>query len=571
MRKRNRIAVSMSAAACMLIPSQMAATTASPPVMLYQGKDWTPARRLDFYSRDQGSRIMPLAWFRSLNRADGTAFLPAGLRRYGYLDNPSAVDDLPVGFTVDSGAAGRSIGMTCAACHTRELQVENVRYRIDGGPAVVDFQHFLTDMDDAVGRILADQAAFSDFAAKVGAFSGSPVDRATLHAEVAAWYLRYHTLMVRALPQDGWGLGRLDAVSMIFNRLTGLDLGPPPTFMIPGNIARADAPVRYPFVWDAPRQDHTQWPGFAANGDELLGFARNLGEVYGVFGVFFPHRSQQSILGFDFRTDNSANFPSLRKLEGLVRNVGAPAWPWAIDPTMRARGQTVFNWSAQAGGCKECHGEQRGATRLVPFSLTWKTHQMDVGTDTREYQVMDRMAQSGAIDGALKPNLGRLKPVDRSIDILATSVVGAILQDLVGFHGTSITEQAAASVASKATKTELSQAFVWPTNTPARSYKYEARVLHGVWATAPYLHNGSVPTLWDLLTPSAQRVAEFDVGSAFDRNAVGLAKAQPGLRQHRVTTGCDRLDSGNSRCGHDYGTQLSDADKRALIEFLKTY
>lgn len=69
--------------------------------------------------------------------------------------------------------------------------------------------------------------------------------------------------MVRALPKNGWGVGRLDAVGMIFNRVSGLDIGPPPDFMIPENMKTADAPVRYPFLWNAPRQDKTQWPGFA--------------------------------------------------------------------------------------------------------------------------------------------------------------------------------------------------------------------------------------------------------------------------------------------------------------------
>jgi hypothetical protein len=69
---------------------------------------------------------------------------------------------------------------------------------------------------------------------------------------------------------------------MIFNRLTGLDLGPPPNYIIASNIKRADAPVRYPFLWNAPVQDQTQWPGFADNGNDILGLARNLGEVHGI-------------------------------------------------------------------------------------------------------------------------------------------------------------------------------------------------------------------------------------------------------------------------------------------------
>ena len=118
---------------------------------------------------------------------------------------------------------------------------------------------------------------------------------AALRRDVDAWYLPYHTIVTRSLPTSGLGSARLDAVSMIFNRLTGLDLGPPPSFIIADNIQKADAPVRYPFLWNAPLQDKTQWPLFADNGNDILGLARNLGEVLGVFGNFEPKRD--GILG----------------------------------------------------------------------------------------------------------------------------------------------------------------------------------------------------------------------------------------------------------------------------------
>ena len=538
---------------------------------LYQGGDWTDARRQDFYTGDQGSRIMPLAWFRALRHDDGTGFLDDDLERYGYLPNPAGPDRLPVGFTVDTDRPNRAIGMTCAACHTRELEADGIRYRVDGAPAIVDFQALLTDIDHAVGRVTTERVAFAAFDRAVhSADPGAPSGEA-LRTSVAAWYLRYHTLMQRALPSPGWGLGRLDAVSMIFNRLSGLDIGPPPSFLLPDNIARADAPVRYPFIWDAPRQDHTQWPGFASNGDELLGLARNLGEVYGVFGTFYPHKSGRFLLGYDFVTDNSANFHGLRRMEGLLRRMKAPVWPWAIDAGLRSRGEAIFNRSVEDGGCQSCHGQRRGALRLVPLSTTWRTPLVDVGTDTREYAVVNRVAATGALTGALKPSLTRLQPVDRSIDILATAVIGAILQnDFALVRGRSIvTDDRLASVVSPV-RGELRGAFNLPPTSADQPHRYEARVLHGIWATAPYLHNGSVPTLRDLLTEPDRRPREFMVGRSYDRAAVGLSRTQTGLAQRRSTTGCDRLDSGESRCGHDYGTRLTDDEKRALLEYLKT-
>ena len=100
---------------------------------------------------------------------------------------------------------------------------------------------------------------------------------------------------------------------------------------------------------------------------------------------------------------------------------------------------------------------------------------------------------------------------------------------------------------------------------------YESRVMQGIWAAAPYLHNGSVPTLWDLLQPAAQRPTSFKIGPNYDPTGkVGLAAEQTKFNYTLVTTGCANLNSGNSNCGHEFGTHLTDAQKKALLEYLKT-
>ena len=94
--------------------------------------------------------------------------------------------------------------------------------------------------------------------------------------------------------------------------------------------------------------------------------------------------------------------------------------------------------------------------------------------------------------------------------------------------------------------------------------------MEGIWAAAPYLHNGSVPTLAELLKPAADRVKEFKVGPAYDRDAIGLAIDQPQSNFTLKTTDCSDLNSGNSRCGHEFGATLPADDKKALLEYLKT-
>jgi hypothetical protein len=78
--------------------------------------------------------------------------------------------------------------------------------------------------------------------------------------------------------------------------------------------------------------------------------------------------------------------------------------------------------------------------------------------------------------------------------------------------------------------------------------KYFATTLNGVWARSPYLHNGSVRTMEELLTQPAERAKKF----------------------HRASHVFDTTTSGNSDFGHDYGTKLSAAERRDLIEHLKT-
>ena len=106
---------------------------------------------------------------------------------------------------------------------------------------------------------------------------------------------------------------------------------------------------------------------------------------------------------------------------------------------------------------------------------------------------------------------------------------------------------------------------------PQKPPEYEARVLLGIWAAAPYLHNGSVPTLADLLEPPEKRPSHFDVGIDYDIKKVGLAGTQSGPLRSTTETDLVR-DSGNCRCGHEgigFGTLWTPDEKQALLEYLK--
>jgi RoxA-like, cytochrome c-like len=517
------------------------------PTALDQGPAWTAAKRDAFYALDQGSRIMPLRWIMALKQPDGSPFMADGLRRYGYLPNEAGPAGLPIGFTLAGEAGHESVGMNCAACHTRQIEVGGKAYRIDGGPAITDFQNFLTDLDSAVARVASDEAAFADFARAVLGDADQPAEQATLREAVTRWSARYHLWVSKCLPETTpWGPGRIDAVGMIFNRLTGLDLGPPPDFVIEANLRRADAPARYPFLWNAAKQDKTQWTGFQPNSDASMTLARNIGQVFGVFAEFHPQKDESGAI--NFWAANSLDLKGLLTLEALMADIGPPRWPWAIDETLAARGAGIYKTE-----CEGCHG-------AAAAPLPWKTQITPIAelrTDTRELDLMGRMAASGVLEGAFVPNDQPLQKDDLALRIVRAAVIGSMLQ------------QPPALSEGPSAESEMTPAMLESLNADMPPPGYEARVLEGVWAAAPYLHNGSVPTLADLLKPPAERASSFKIGPVYDPDTVGLAAEQPQPSASFTTTDCSEQGSGNSRCGHEYGTTLGDEDKRALLEFLK--
>jgi mono/diheme cytochrome c family protein len=98
---------------------------------------------------------------------------------------------------------------------------------------------------------------------------------------------------------------------------------------------------------------------------------------------------------------------------------------------------------------------------------------------------------------------------------------------------------------------------------------YAAMPLDGVWLRAPYLHNGSVPALRDLLETPERRPAVFFRGyDVYDYDNVGFVSNGPEAEQNGFRF--DTSLKGNSRMGHLYGTSLPPKDKESLIEYLKT-
>lgn len=105
---------------------------------------------------------------------------------------------------------------------------------------------------------------------------------------------------------------------------------------------------------------------------------------------------------------------------------------------------------------------------------------------------------------------------------------------------------------------------------------YVAPPLNGIWATAPYLHNGSVPTLWHVLHPDERPVVWRRTEDGYDPSRVGVEFTPfESLPKSAKTTAekreyFDTRNPGKSAAGHPFPDELSDVEKRAVLEYLKT-
>lgn len=554
-----------------------------PVVSLDQG--WDEATQLGFWFTSQGARLLPYAWFLALEQADGTGLFraDANIERLGYLPaRPGAgginPDGLPVGFARAAAEGGQAwVGLTCAACHTAQINLGGLGLRIDGGPAMADFNTFYAGLVAALQATLAQPSKFDRFANRVLGNDADLAQRAALRADLAGQAQTAAARLALNMPTRPAGHARLDAFGNIFNQVLVVGLAQP------ANARPPDAPVSYPFLWDTPQHDKVQWNGSAPNGPFGLGeVARNVGEVLGVFGglTVGPCGSDEC------KYPNHVDTVNLGRLEGWLRGLWSPQWDarWlpAIDTGRATRGQALY-----AALCQGCHApiDRTDPQRQVTAVMC------DVGTDPAMATASaTRTALTGPLQGTLVfPTLGRYGSSAGGGALLGQAALGVLASDaeatlaalaeqwaaqdaLLHAAGAAPAVRPSADLVRQALRGQAqgnAVAATGPDAAPpgcpgAAGATYKARPLNGIWATAPFLHNGSVPSLWQLLQPPASRVSSFFVGSrAFDPVDVGF----------ETRSGPYRFDTrvpGNSNQGHAHGTQLPDAARRDLLEYLKT-
>jgi hypothetical protein len=532
--------------------SQAARAAAGGPTWVSQG--WSDEDREAFWFTPQGSMLVPYAWFLNLEQSNNTTAFrdDAHMDALRYLPVPASKrnpDALPIGFVRDR-LRPDMLGLTCAACHTNRLEHAGAVVQVEGGPAHGDFQKFLAELVEALQATAGDDAKFQRFAAKVaGEASGPKAD--ALRAQVRDTATRLAAReKLNAAPYP-YGHGRVDALGNILNEVLSADLG------VPKNARPADAPVSYPVLWDVHQHDFVQWNGSAPN----LGTGpvlRNIGEVLGVFGdmSFSPRAKHLPVYH-----GSSVDVDNLRAIEDWLKTLQSPPWPSAfpaVDPKQASAGQAIY-----AQHCQGCHAaiKRDDPNRKITAHMVAAS---SVGTDpVAAENFLSRTADTGPLQGSpvfvkVTTSFG---PTAGAADILRNAVTGVHLANA------KVTDFFVPPTELKAFADGLLARQPPPQLTKPM---YKARPLNGVWASAPYLHNGSVPDLWSMLQPFASRPQKFYTGSRqFDPVKVGFksdAAEEGGVKLFELDTSL----RGNSNSGHPYGTNLTDEQKRQLIEYLKT-
>jgi hypothetical protein len=527
---------------------------------------------LKFYFTSQGSQIIPYDWFLALEQADSQAPFRdnQNILKYRYLpqlpdaNNP---EGLPVGFVADTGVSRRWLGLTCAACHTNEIRYGTTGYRVDGAPTQGDIRALLSALVTAMQKTRDDPAKFDRFAAKVLADQNNATGQLFLKGQLAAAISRRIAYNLRNFPGYNPNVpapppadyARLDAVDAIVNEVYHHSVKHPasPT----DNTKPATAPVSYPFLWDTPMQELEQWIGIAKSGGPLdvFSLSRNVGEVLGVFADFvIPN--DPSPLGYS----SSIKFFGLVDLENELKGLWSPQWPadfLPINQADAALGKAIY----QRLKCDACHAlvsNRKDPNRTIVSFM--KADQTDPGSYLNFF---NRTGPSGKLEGA------NVNLIPFTAQIPATADAGTMVTNVV--IGTIL---GSAWPAPPDYLSQINYGAPRPHGVllehAAVAVQYKARPLNGIWATAPYLHNGSVANLDELLQPSAQRSKSFSIGvRTFDPVRVGYLTDVTGFPKFNVVDSEGNPIAGNSNAGHEgdeYGTNLGPDERRQLIEYLKS-
>ncbi len=534
----------------------------------------TDSERASLYHLSEGGELFPVDWLLALEvestASDGTLqvrpFLD-NIERYGLLSDPASAgnpDGLPVGVSIARSKASNieMIGLNCSACHVGQVQYQGRAVRIDGLGNMAQINAFLVDLAAETQKTLTSPRRLVRFWKRVHAVRAArrargqsesttadettagriwgllTTNRGLVEARVAALKnvaALKHSLRIST--QEGYG--RLDAFGIGRDELFG---------SIPGNLLPANAPVSFPHVWG---MEFTGWLQWGANTDSVM--ERNIGQALGVGALFDPRTFASTV-----RIDN------LHRLETLAYKLTPPGWPAAFPPIDTARaeaGKALF-----VEHCAPCHETYKtdGLMRtyqLFPFAQT--------GTDP--LAAINFELPVALADGSIRPFPTAAGDLVKKIKLKGYQDAGYDASQIEELENRRVRKGPAWDPMFRAPMLDSAR---FP-DTAGRKV-YRAKTLVGIWATGPFLHNGSVPTIYDLLSPAASRPVTFPTGTRdYDPVKLGIQidPAKYTLAPGQTAFTFDTRLPGNWNSGHEWKfyPDLTEDKRYAIIEFLKTF
>jgi len=534
--------------------------------IIYLDQNWNKDDRQYFYFTDQGSRFMPYDIFINLEQSDNEKLFkdPENMLRYGYIPVPASKanpDGLPIGLTGNED----HLGFTCAACHTQLIKYGGQFIRIDGGQSMADFPTFRHDLASSIEATLNDPEKYNRFVDDLLASSVNDKKREELKQRLEKELNKQKDYNYRNHTDVAYGYSRLDAFGAILN--TGLFLTG-----VKDNFNPPNAPTSYPYIWDTPQHDYVEWNGSQSN-SSIGALFRNIGEVIGVFGNV-DVKPKKWLYFIDGGYESSIKARNLRKLEKLVGKLHSPLWSDKFPP--------IDNKLATAGRplyekyCLACHADidRTDPTRKIQVKMSTLNA---IGTDPlMAKNALEHRGKTGIFSG--QPRFYKVGDIigdeAPALFVVNNIMVGVLqnnpLQSLLAKRDAEKIGHEDVIHQPKYVDGKIVEHGQEVADWAVLAYK--ARPLNGIWAGGPYLHNGSVPNLYQLLLPAEKRDKTFYIGSwEFDPVNVGYISTK--------TPGSFLFDTqlpGNSNAGHEYGTGtdglsvLTEDDMWALVEYMKT-
>jgi hypothetical protein len=330
--------------------------------------------------------------------------------------------------------------------------------------------------------------------------------------------------------------------------------------------------------------------------------ARNIGEAMGVGAKYAMFNRYGGALPPSERFRSTARITGLDTIERTLWKLKPPSWNeellGKVDRNLAAKGETLFTKN-----CAGCHGPYVAPDALkmrnTPGKMANKDPEWivatlcadDIGTDPNAaYNFVNRkvdITRTGMTADDLRAvarkteeeydrrtsvyltaEIKRLGTLHDTASVALRSELQKELADLpaamnrmladldpahlpmgaaLSYLGTMIRDKAYLDGHFTPEQTAAFDGF-GALDRPQVINAYKSRPLAGVWATPPYLHNGSVPTIYDLLSPPDSRPKTFQVGSReYDTEKLGLSSKVTGFWTFTVA------DTGNHNTGHEFG------------------